>query len=475
MQCARTDALERTARRGEGMTIDSTIDPELRAGIFAHRYQLLERVGVDVLGDVWRATDGDGGPPVVIRRLDRSRGAPEAAIDRYLREMQAAQHLRDPMHVRVLHVGSDPMPFVVTEQLRCDALSGLLERNPRIVVSATLALVEQLSRALTEAHAAGLVHGAIDPTRVVFHADDDGRLHPKLVGLGLARLHAALPRARPFQELAYVAPEHLGRTSSRLRAAADVWAVGIIAFRCIAGVLPFEARSPAMLAGEARQVERLLRSIGSLDMRLLDMIASCVRHDQELRVSARALATRARLLARSFPGGLHEIAPWLQIPEEETIEQVADLDRAAELPSAPEAYARAQRASFGTPVIIPPPARPNEAEELVAHAPESERAVPVATRMSRRLSTSAAAAAVALVGIGVHVSWPSSPTHASTRSTVTGVWSSPSSLSGHAASADAPAAASASASVAEPTSFSPPSPVVPAMEVTDVDHEKRMH
>jgi serine/threonine protein kinase len=106
---------------------------------------------------------------------------------------------------------------------------------------AVLTLLRRLAAALATLHAEGIVHRDIKPSNIFLV---DGLVsQSKLIDLGLARnllnpgdvtrtgLLVGTPR--------YMAPEQ-ARCDAHVTAAADVWAVGCVAYECLSGQSPFD-------------------------------------------------------------------------------------------------------------------------------------------------------------------------------------------------------------------------------------------
>ena len=121
----------------------------------------------------------------------------------------------------------------------------LLSTRGRLGVESTLAIGEQLARALDAAHRQGVVHRDIKPDNILL--DASGVL--KVMDFGIARFAArpnTLTRAGTVLGTpAYMSPEQLLEEPVDERS--DLFATGVVLFECLTGRRPFEAVNPFAL------------------------------------------------------------------------------------------------------------------------------------------------------------------------------------------------------------------------------------
>jgi serine/threonine-protein kinase len=158
-------------------------------------------------------------------------------------EAQLAERLRSAHVSQVLTHGLTPehQPYLVMEPLRGEDLSMRLARDGRLGLRDTGRLVLQLASALDEAHALGLVHGAITFQSVMLLQSDE--ICAKLLGFGAARPWVSNYPATisdPGGLLSAVelaAPEQIQGFAIDRRV--DLWALAVVAYRALTGFLPF--------------------------------------------------------------------------------------------------------------------------------------------------------------------------------------------------------------------------------------------
>jgi serine/threonine-protein kinase len=151
--------------------------------------------------------------------------------------------------VKVHDVGEldDIGPFMVLEYLEGKDLGQAIE-DGRIPVVRAVDYVLQACDALAEAHALGIVHRDLKPENLfltqrpnlppIIKVIDFGisKTMPKYREKGWGRLTSANER---FGTPVYMSPEQL-RSSASVDAPTDIWALGVVLFELVTGVLPFQ-------------------------------------------------------------------------------------------------------------------------------------------------------------------------------------------------------------------------------------------
>lgn len=168
--------------------------------------------------------------------------------------------------LRYLGVGAAPSQTHTRTALVSEAAAAEPHSSPgRCDRGALVACLSQLVDALELLERHGWVHGDLKPENVL--VDAEGRV--VVLDFGIARLAGSKP-ARAVGTLAYMAPEQID-ASDALTSAVDRYALGVLLYRALSGVLPFvgsasEVRAqqrsgaPALGAGTLEQLCRELMS-----------------------------------------------------------------------------------------------------------------------------------------------------------------------------------------------------------------------
>jgi serine/threonine protein kinase len=204
------------------------------------------------MGSVWEGTHVTLGTQVAVKFIDSEYAESPEARNRFESEARAAAKLRSKHVVEVYDHGvtDDGRPFIVMEFLRGEPLDKRLDRLGRMPAKETARMLMQVCRALSRAHAAGIVHRDLKPENVFLVWDDeDGADVAKVVDFGIAKFtdnqlgnSSATRTGSVLGTPYYMSPEQArGLRSVDYRS--DLWSVGVIAYRCIVGVLPFEGEA----------------------------------------------------------------------------------------------------------------------------------------------------------------------------------------------------------------------------------------
>ncbi len=216
---------------GKGESLD-------RIGQRIGRYILTQRVGGGGMGEVYAARDSELGRPVAVKLLMQSAIGKSSPVDRFIHEAKAASSLNHPNIVTIYEViHAESRLAIVMELVDGMALRQLC--GSPLPVDRVLHLGEQIARALSAAHARGIVHCDIKPENLMVR--QDGLV--KVLDFGLARDLGSLAASSVFAAgtLRYMSPEQSrGEAPS---AASDVFSLGIVLYELAAGVHPFDSGS----------------------------------------------------------------------------------------------------------------------------------------------------------------------------------------------------------------------------------------
>ena len=218
-----------------------------------------DRIGDVVAGFRLERVVGRGGMGVVFlaRQLKFDREvalkliAPEFTRDvklreRFKREAMAAATLNSPYVVPVYDAGeADGELYIVMPYVEGADLGAVLAAERVLEPRRAARIVSQLGAALDTAHSHGLVHRDVKPGNVLLSSSGRNEV-AYLSDFGLLRRlgeeSAHTSNGRWVGTLDYAAPEQIeGRSVDRR---ADVYALGCVFYRCIAGQAPFRRETP---------------------------------------------------------------------------------------------------------------------------------------------------------------------------------------------------------------------------------------
>ncbi|MFW5415449.1 serine/threonine protein kinase [Nocardiopsis sp. CNT-189] len=214
--------------------------------LLSGRYQLDEQIGSGGMGTVWRATDTILNRPVAVKLLHPAQMAEPTARERFRTEGRITAGLSHPGIAQVYDYGEQgDRAFLIMELVLGETLSSILKRNDGLEPGAALDILAQSAAALASAHGRGVVHRDIKPGNLM--VTDDGTV--KLTDFGIARGEHSVTLTQTGMVMGtaqYISPEQAsGRPATY---ASDIYALGVVAYECLAGQPPFTADSPIALA-----------------------------------------------------------------------------------------------------------------------------------------------------------------------------------------------------------------------------------
>jgi serine/threonine protein kinase len=210
-----------------------------RVGTRFGAYQIDSLIGVGGMGNVYRATDGDGAP-VALKLVKEDLARDETFRRRFRREARIAQTLQNPHVVSVRDTGEhDGIPYLAAEFIEGIALDQKLELEGRLDLATTVRICAQVAEALQALWEAGMVHRDVKPGNILL--DLTGK--PYITDFGLAKVSDGTVLTRPGQPLGsmdYMSPEQI--RGEPVTGAADVYSLGCVVFECLLGHPPFADR-----------------------------------------------------------------------------------------------------------------------------------------------------------------------------------------------------------------------------------------
>jgi len=223
---------------------------ESRGRMLGNRYELLVPLASGGMGRVWRARDTLLERPVAVKVL-RSELADDATFRaRFRAEAHHTAALHHPHIASVFDYGEQEvdgecLAYLVMELVEGEALSTLLQREGRLDAGRTLDVLRQTAAALAAAHAAGVVHRDVKPGNVL--VGNDGTV--KIADFGIAWSASSVPLTGTGQVVGtahYLSPEQA--EGGKATPASDVYALGTVAYECLAGRRAFDGENSVQIA-----------------------------------------------------------------------------------------------------------------------------------------------------------------------------------------------------------------------------------
>jgi serine/threonine-protein kinase len=262
--------------------------------ILGGRYRLRARIGVGGMGEVWWGTDVVLRRVVAVKLVRPDHGRDEEGRDRFRAEGRHAAALAHSNIVCVYDYGeAGPygLDYLVMEYIDGPSLARLLDGGP-LDPAHTMNVVAQAARGLQAAHEAGVVHRDVKPANLL--VSRDGRV--AVTDFGIAYAAGSVPVTRAGLVMgspAYMAPERV--SGNPATPASDLYALGVVAYECLTGRIPFDGEP---LAVAAAHIEATMPPLPpSVPADVARLVADLTARDPAARpASAAEVAVRAERL-----------------------------------------------------------------------------------------------------------------------------------------------------------------------------------
>ena len=229
--------------------------------VIAERYELIKLIGDGGQAQVYEGVDLRDGDPIAIKILAKEVADSPEWRERMFREAQAMATLAGTAAVRIYHQGytNDGALCLIMELLKGDTFDDYLskreDQGERLPVPELIRLMDPVVDTLEKAHAIGILHRDVKPGNIFVQEDGSVRL----LDFGLAKFM----RMRGITQLgfiagspSYIAPEGWRGTPEALDQRIDVYSLGAVIYRALAGEPPFSAKDMRQLIRLVTTAER---------------------------------------------------------------------------------------------------------------------------------------------------------------------------------------------------------------------------
>jgi TolB-like protein/tRNA A-37 threonylcarbamoyl transferase component Bud32 len=304
VSCLLREGLETGVSRAAFETVMAEVDvpdKEWRLG----NYEVLDEIGRGGMSVIYRARQRHSRRIVAVKRMLSYQAESHETLMRFRREAEAVASLDHPNILPIYEVSEsdEGLPFFTMKFASGGSLHDAapsLRNETRTCVH----LMAKVARAIEYAHGKGILHRDLKPGNILL----DERGEPLVSDFGLAKwLHADSDLTKSlttFGTAGYIAPEQAEGAAADLTPAADVYSLGAILFKLLAGRPPFLGANPLSVIRQASETPApKLRSLAQSHDRDLETIcARCLERDPKARYqSAGDLATDLERWLKGLP------------------------------------------------------------------------------------------------------------------------------------------------------------------------------
>ena len=282
----------------------------------ADRFRIIRFIAHGGMGEVYEAEDLEFRHAVAIKTI-RSDLLQTPFLDQFKNEVHLAKQVTHPNVCRIydLYRHSPLRPnaesdnedtfFVSMELLKGVTLAEHLRGRSRLTPAEALPIIDQIASALEAAHAVGILHRDLKPENIMLvPTGPQGSVRAVVTDFGLALQtkegDAPTASESPGGTPAYMSPEQL--RGDPLTPSSDVYSLGLLMYRMVAGVRAFERDGPTLF-GVKRLTEKPQSPreiVGDLPPAWNTAILNCLERDARRRPQTVRQAVQALRGEKSF-------------------------------------------------------------------------------------------------------------------------------------------------------------------------------
>ena len=235
----------------------------LTEGMFlVDRYEILNKVGVGGMADVYKAKDHILGRVVAIKVLKNEFSEDMNFVTKFRTEAQSAAGLEHPNIVNIYDVGSENgMHFIVMEYVEGITLKTYIEKKGQLSFKEATSIAIQVARGIETAHNKNLTHRDIKPQNIIISTE--GKV--KVTDFGIAKaISSNTLSSDAMGSVHYVSPEQA--RNGFIDGRSDIYSLGIVMYEMVTGRVPFDGETTVAVAIQHLQEEMVEPSAFAPDL-----------------------------------------------------------------------------------------------------------------------------------------------------------------------------------------------------------------
>ncbi len=223
---------------------------DLVGQVVADRYHIIKKLGEGGMGAVYLGEHVKMGRKSAIKVMNPGMAADPDAISRFNREAANASRISHPNVCQIYDFGETPdgTIYLAMEFIEGTSLTDLIEHEGALPARRAAGILRQAADALAAAHELGIVHRDLKPDNIMIVRGKDGSDVVKVVDFGIAKAVAGDDAGQKVTKTGlvvgtpeYMSPEQL--SGDKLDGRSDIYSLGLVYYRMLTGVLPFQADS----------------------------------------------------------------------------------------------------------------------------------------------------------------------------------------------------------------------------------------
>src|SRR5271166_2698320 len=254
--------------------------------ILGGRYEIQKLLGMGGMGAVYKARDMEVERVVGLKVIRPDLAGDPAVLARFKQELILARQVTHKNIIRIYDLNeADGVKFITMEFIEGEDLRSILLREGKLSPPKAADIVVQMCSGLLAAHTEGVIHRDLKPSNVM--CDQAGRV--VIMDFGLARTVQGDGMTRTGMmvgTMEYMSPEQA--MGKELDASSDQFAVGIIFYELLSGIMPYRADSAiaSLVKRTQEQAVPLAEVDPTIPPELSAIVGKCLERDPAARFAS---------------------------------------------------------------------------------------------------------------------------------------------------------------------------------------------
>ncbi len=221
--------------------------------VVGERYEILEKIGMGGMSDVYKAKDHKLNRFVAVKVLKQEFSENANFVSKFRIEAQAAAGLMHPNIVNVYDVGEENgIYYIVMELVEGITLKKYIEKKARLSVKEAISIAIQVCMGIEAAHNNHIIHRDIKPQNIII--SKEGKV--KVTDFGIAKAATSNTiTSNVMGSVHYTSPEQARGGYSDEKS--DIYSLGVTMFEMLTGRVPFNGETTVAIAIKHIQEEML--------------------------------------------------------------------------------------------------------------------------------------------------------------------------------------------------------------------------
>lgn len=246
-----------------------------------NRYEILEKIGEGGTSKIYKAKCKLLNRYVAIKILKDEFLEDEEFLKNFKNESRSAASISHPNIVNIYDVGEEKnIHFIVMEYVEGMTLKDYIKKEGKVELEKALDIIKQIALALDKAHKNSIIHRDIKPENILISNEN----LVKILDFGIAKAvtkSTVINKKEIIGSIYYLSPEQV--KGQIVDEGADIYALGIVLYEMLTGILPFSGNTPVDIALKHINEEVDLDKLGNYSFEIKEFVAKMTNKNRMKR------------------------------------------------------------------------------------------------------------------------------------------------------------------------------------------------